>query len=122
MQIREITEAWFDTLDKFKQLKSTQDLRKTVPTYSAGPSTRPAGVLPDPGMVLLVTLPNGGRYFKDFRGTWWNELNQQVQSEQTDILERMLAMDKYTQVQEPRAGMSPKPAVRRVSRRRGMPR
>lgn len=124
MRVREITEGWFDSINKFKQLQSTQDIRRNIPVYKAQPRAQyPAGqVLPDPGHVLVVTLPRGGRYYKDIQGRWWNELRQSLETANTAALEQMLARDQYKQAPDPAAPAATQPntAYRRMSRRRGV--
>jgi hypothetical protein len=127
MRIREITEAWYsgwsDTLDSMQQLKATQAQRAALPTPvrpSAGtPDPRyPAGeVLPDPNHLLMVELPNKGRYFKDLKNAWYNEHWQVVPPAQTRELENKIMLDLYTQVADPRANQTVAPVRRPVNRR-----
>ena len=112
MRIREITEAWYNgwsnTLDNIQQLKATQAQRATLPApvrptaSGTDPRYLSGQVLPDLNHVLMVELPNKGRYFKDLRNIWYNENWQPVPNEQTGELENRITLDLYTQVADPR--------------------
>lgn len=132
MQIHEITEAWYNnwssTLDNVQKLKSTQAQRSALaaemPRYSSAgqpqttdPRYLPGHVLPDPDHVLMVELPNSGRYFKDLKNIWYNQLWQPIPPAQSGELEKMITMDRYTQISDPRISRTPAPARQPVNRR-----
>jgi len=134
MQIHEITQVNEGLFDKFKQAtgiaqqQATQALRqrgtsdkfereKAAAAYSvAQPSA--GTVLPDPGNLLMVVTPSGGKYYKDIQNVWRNELNQIIPVENVSALEKLISMDQYQQILIPTAQPATG-AVRKVSKRRG---
>lgn len=134
MQIHEITQVSEGLFDKFKQAtgiaqqQATQALRQRGTSdkferekaAAAHSISQPlAGtVLPDPGNLLMVVTPSGGKYYKNIQNVWSNELGQQIPVDNVSALEKLISMDQYQQVLiptvQPASG-----AIRKVSKRRG---
>lgn len=127
MRASEFSESIFDAWKSAQQLKATQALRQRgtsdrAEKAAAGepqPDYTTGEILPDPRHVLMVTMPNGGRYYKDVQSIWYNEDNLRIPTASTQALERQIELDLYKQVPDPRLPFEPVKPGRRVSRRRG---
>jgi len=95
---------WSDTYKNYQGLKSTAAQRAAIqPNTSAGPDSGDAlGILPRSGNVLVVTSANQGRYFKDIKGQWYNELFQPLPYSQFASLELLLQQGKGQERTDPR--------------------
>jgi hypothetical protein len=59
-------------------------------------------VLPDPGQLLMVTMKNGGKYYKDENGVWKNESGEAIKGSPGEdgygkAFDKVLDADQYTQ-------------------------
>jgi hypothetical protein len=135
MRAREITEGvldkakswahdtatnWSDTYRDYNTLKSTQAQRSALPKPGAAAGAT-ADVLPDPGQVLVVTVANGGRYFKDATGQWFNDLYQRIPYNQIISLEQLIDQDRYQQIEDPRTSATTRKTVAATTKRGRQP-
>jgi hypothetical protein len=112
---------WSDTYANYQGLKSTAAQRAAIqPSTAAGPASGEAlGILPRSGNVLVVTTANQGRYFKDIKGQWYNELFQPLPYSQFASLELLLQQGKGQERTDPRGPIGGATSgARKVSRQR----
>lgn len=110
---------WSDTYANYQGLKSTAAQRAAIQPSTAAASSEALGILPRAGNVLVVTTANQGRYFKDIKGQWYNELFQPLPYSQFASLELLLQQGKGQERTDPRGPIGGAAATpRKVSRQR----
>jgi hypothetical protein len=111
---------WSDTYANYQGVKSTAAQRAAIQPSPAAASSEALGILPRTGNVLVVTTANQGRYFKDIKGQWFNELFQPLPYSQFAPLELLLQQGKGQERTDPRGpiGGGGASAARKVSRQR----